>query len=191
LSVGCGPACELQLFLAKDEFSDRAEVSLLDFNQETLDYASGALGACKQKHDRSTVIRTVKQSVQQILRQAARPGQGRGTDQFDFIYCAGLFDYLPDALCKSLMTHYYRLLAPGGLLLATNVDDHPSRNEMECFLEWHLIYRDSGKMRTLAPEGSTPENTALWCEPAGVNLFLEARKPLCEPRPSSHHPGSA
>jgi extracellular factor (EF) 3-hydroxypalmitic acid methyl ester biosynthesis protein len=191
LSVGCGPACELQLFLAEDDCSDRVEATLLDFNQETLDYAAGALGKCRETHHRSTVIRTVKQSVQQILRQAARPGQGRGVDQFDFIYCAGLFDYLPDALCKSLISHYYRLLAPGGLLVATNVDDHPSRNEMECFLEWHLIYRDSRQMATLAPEGAAPENVHLLCEPAGVNLFLEARKPACEPRQPSHRSGSA
>jgi len=74
------------------------------------------------------------------------------------------------------MDVFYGMLAPGGLLLATNVDVHPSRNEMEYFLEWHLVHRNSNEMMKLAPEQADREQMKLTRDPTGVNIFLEVRK---------------
>jgi extracellular factor (EF) 3-hydroxypalmitic acid methyl ester biosynthesis protein len=73
------------------------------------------------------------------------------------------------------MDVFYNMLAPGGLLLATNVDVHPSRNEMEYFLEWHLIHRNSEQMLSIAPDRSNRENVKLLRDPTGVNIFIEVR----------------
>jgi extracellular factor (EF) 3-hydroxypalmitic acid methyl ester biosynthesis protein len=175
LNVGCGPAHEVRQFLASHACSSQVEFTLLDFNAETLDYAGRALSDCKTRHGRFTKVQLVKRSVQQMLKQAARPGQG--TEQYDFVYCAGLFDYLPDAVCRSLVSYFYDLLAPGGLTLVTNVDAHPSQKEMEYFLEWHLIYRNTRQMHTLVPLQARPEDATVLREPSGINLFLEIRKP--------------
>ena len=77
------------------------------------------------------------------------PGwSGADEKNYDFIYCAGLFDYLPDRTCKQLMNIFYEWLAPGGLLAATNVDAcKPFRHMLEFVLDWHLIYRDQERGR--------------------------------------------
>jgi len=63
------------------------------------------------------------------------------------------------------------------LLLVSNVDTHSSRTEMEYFLEWHLIYRDTKGMLTLVPPQIQPGDVSVLREPSGVNIFLEIRKP--------------
>lgn len=75
------------------------------------------------------------------------------------------------------MEIFYDMLAPDGLLIATNVDEHPARNEMECFLEWHLVQRDNKQIRAIAPQKAIPENISLKRDPTGVNVFMEIRKP--------------
>ena len=48
---------------------------------------------------------------------------------------------------------------------------------MECFLDWHLIHRNTGQMLAVAPAGVPPDNILLKRDPSGVNVFLEIRKP--------------
>ena len=120
----------------------------------------------------------VERSVYQILKEAGRIGDGEypRCDQYDLIYCAGLFDYLSDQVCRQLMEVFYAMLLPGGLLIATNVDNHPAKNQTECFLDWHLVHRSTDKMRSLAPQKATPENVFIKRDPSGVNVFMEVRK---------------
>jgi extracellular factor (EF) 3-hydroxypalmitic acid methyl ester biosynthesis protein len=96
------------------------------------------------------------------------------------IYCAGLFDYLTDQTCRQLLELFHTMLAPDGLLVATNVDDHPAKNQMECFLEWHLLHRNNQKMMEIAPELAKPEDITIKRDATGVNIFLEVRKPGSE-----------
>ena len=103
-------------------------------------------------------------------------------NQYDFIYCAGLFDYLADRACRRLMNIFYDMLAPGGLLVATNVTDvmnrsRPFRYSMEYLLDWHLIYRDGPRVGALAPDRAPPDSSKVLIEDTGVNVFLEVRKP--------------
>ena len=75
------------------------------------------------------------------------------------------------------MDIFYDMLASDGLLIATNVDKHPARNEMECFLEWHLVERDNGRFRAVAPQKAVAENILLKRDQTGVNVLMEVRKP--------------
>ena len=176
-NLGCGPAHEIQSFLANGRICEGAEFTLADFNDETIAHTTEALGELKKRHGRNTRIQLVKKSVQQILKQADRVIQRPAADQYDFIYCAGLFDYLSDKVCRKLMEIFYSMLAPGGLLLATNVDLHPSRGEMECFLEWHLIHRNTRQMAGLVPAIVPHDEMVIKRDATGVNLFLELRRP--------------
>ncbi len=139
-NFACGPAIEVQRFLADFQFSERAELTLADFNQETLDHTARAIRSIKEKLSLETVTTFQKKSVYQMLKEGhMHPG---GHRHYDFVYCAGLFDYLPDTTCKQLMEIFYDSLAPGGLLAATNVvDNKPFRHMLEFVLDWHLIYR--------------------------------------------------
>jgi extracellular factor (EF) 3-hydroxypalmitic acid methyl ester biosynthesis protein len=179
-NLGCGPAQEIQHFLTEHELSGRASFTLLDFNDETLAYSTGLLNDIKRRHGRTTELNMAKKSVHQILKQADRVVIKSEAEQFDLIYCAGLFDYLSDKVCRKLMDIFYDMLAPGGLLLSTNVAENPARNEMECFLEWHVIHRTADQMRSLSPGRTHSDNVTLKQDSTGGNVFLEVRKPTGE-----------
>jgi len=176
LNLGCGPAKEVENFLVDAEISNAAEFELLDFDEQTLLHLKQKLEALKHRHSRRTRLSIIKRSVQQVLKQIGKPRAGG--QEYDLIYCAGLFDYLNDRTCKSLLGFFYESLAPGGLLVATNVEkQNPIRNIMEYLFEWHLIYRSGSEFERLAPDQSTGDAISVMAEPSGGNLFLEVRKP--------------
>jgi extracellular factor (EF) 3-hydroxypalmitic acid methyl ester biosynthesis protein len=175
-NLGCGPAWEIQKFLREREISNRAQFTLLDFNEETILHTRETLTEIKHKHQRSTPIEFVQRSVQQVIKDGGKSNRTAG--QFDLVYCAGLFDYLSDQVCLRLMNIFYDMVRPGGLLLATNVDvSNPLRNGMEHLLDWHLIYRTSHQAQALKPDKVLPEDFCVKSDITGVNIFIEARKP--------------
>lgn len=177
-NLGCGPAQEIQNFMRRHPVSDNTDFLLLDFNDETLEHATSVLSDVRLGAGRQTSIHFTKRSVHQILKESTRPGAGFPIAGFDMVYCAGLFDYLSDRICRRLLEVFYDLVAPGGLLVATNVDiSNPSRSWMEYVLEWHLVYRNAEQFLSLAPSKAPREACVVKSDNTGVNLFLEVRKP--------------
>jgi extracellular factor (EF) 3-hydroxypalmitic acid methyl ester biosynthesis protein len=177
LNLGCGPAREVQEFIATNSLCEQTQFTLLDFNEETIRHASAALEECKRRHGRRTPIQVQKKSVQAILKERSRLVVESPEKRYDFIYCAGLFDYLPDRTCRQLMNIFYDWLAPAGLIAATNVVDcKPFRHMLEFVLDWHLIYRNERKGLALAPDRVAPDEVILRRDPTAVNLFIEVRK---------------
>lgn len=178
LNLGCGPAAEIQQFLLQSDLSDQAQFTLYDFNDETIAYAQTKLYEAKQKGHRRTQLSIKKKSVQQILKESAK-SMGLVPDQeYDFVYCAGLFDYLSDTVCQRIISVLLHWTAPGGLLLLTNVDlSNPRRHTMESLLEWNLIYRDTAQARKILPAGLAEDACKIHTELSGVNIVLEIRKP--------------
>ena len=119
-NLGCGPAQEVQNFLSTDPISDETDLLLLDFNDETLINTTRVLEDLRTRHRRRTGLKLEKKSVHQILKEAGRPVAG-AREGYDLVYCAGLFDYLSDRICRRLLEIFYSMVAPGGLLVATNV----------------------------------------------------------------------
>ncbi|MBI4325423.1 MAG: class I SAM-dependent methyltransferase [Chloroflexi bacterium] len=178
-NLGCGPAVEVQHFLVQEDLSERAQLTLLDFNDETIEHTGKLLDEIKMKGRRMTAVQLIKKSVHQILKETARPKENG--PKYDLVYCAGLFDYLSERICKRLVGVFYDLLAPGGLLVVTNVDSsNPIRNMMEYFLEWHLTYRNRKELECLAPDLAPPGTFAVKADSTGVNIYLEVRKPPSE-----------
>lgn len=177
-NLGCGPAGEIQRFLRQDDLCDHAHFTLMDFNDETLQHTGKLLDDLKMRHRRNTPIQMVKKSVHQILKETARPGSDFKPNSYDFVYCAGLFDYMSDRICKRLMNIFYDMLAPGGLLVATNVDAaKPFRHSMEFILEWHLICRNKDQIAALKPDRASPDSFRVSADRTDVNVFIEVRKP--------------
>lgn len=176
-NLGCGPAHEIQRFLKDSALSDWAELTLLDFNQETLNHTQEVLEKARQENQRQCSIQLVKKSVMSLLKEAGRSGGPEGGG-YDLVYCAGLFDYLPDRTCQQLMHLFYQWLAPGGLLVATNVFPcQPFRHMLEYLLDWRLIYRDPRQMLALKPAAAPAEAARVVSDLTGTNLMLEVRKP--------------
>ena len=177
-NLACGPAQEVQEFLAEQPVSARSNVTLLDFNEETLQYTRAALNDRKSRYGRNTTLHFVKKSVQYLLKESGRAVERQPQDQYDVVYCAGLFDYLSDQVCHRLLNIMYAWLAPGGLLIATNVEPaNPARYGMEHLLDWHLIYRNASQLAALKPHGAEADSACVRCDDSGVNVFLEVRKP--------------
>lgn len=177
LNLACGPAHEVQRFIAECPLSSDAEITLLDMDGETLRHVEERTALLTAQHHRKPKMRFVRESVFQLLKSAESkrcPVEAR----FDLAYCAGLFDYLPDAVCKRLVSYMFHRLDPGGLLIATNVHPcNPLRNGMEHLLDWHLICRDAPQMRELAALVADQGDVRVLSDPTGVNVFLEVRKP--------------
>jgi extracellular factor (EF) 3-hydroxypalmitic acid methyl ester biosynthesis protein len=175
-NLGCGPAGEVQNFLIQDEVCNRTSFVLQDFNDETIQHTRKVLEDIKDKFRRETKVEIVKKSVHQVLREEIKLDAHQ--QKYDLIYCAGVFDYLSDRICKRLMDIFYDMLEPGGLLIATNVDaSNPSRNGMEYLLEWHLIYRNTIQMQGLIPSRAPRGSASVKYDETGVNIYLEVRKP--------------
>ncbi len=175
-NLGCGPSEEIQRFLIQQDLCEMASFTLLDFNDETLRYTGKVLETLKAQYGRNTMIRMIKKSVHQILKEAAKPSED--FQKYDLIYCAGLFDYLSTGICKRLMNSFYDMLAPGGLLVATNVDiSNPERYGMEYLLGWHLVHRNAAQLRDLHPDRAPPGSCCVKSDETGVNIYIEARKP--------------
>lgn len=178
MNLGCGPACEVKRCLAESELSNDIQFNLLDFNEETLVNTRGVLNRIKEKNDRKTQINFLRKSVNQVLKEGARTVEGSPETKYDLVYCAGLFDYLSQQICQRLMDILYSWVAPGGLLVATNVHVcNPRRLTMEYVMEWNLIYRDSAQMADLRPERATADDVFVCTDETGVNVYIEVRKP--------------
>lgn len=175
MNIGCGAAKEAQDFARESHLSDRADFTLVDFNEETLAHAQTKLLEAKRQYSRHLAVRTQRVSVYELLKRAR---QNTGvSEKYDLIYCAGLFDYLPPDTCRALIGLWYDSLLPGGLVLIANMNDtKPFRNFIEFILDWQLIYRDSREFLSLAPD-QCREVTRVIAEPTSVNLFLHIRKP--------------
>jgi extracellular factor (EF) 3-hydroxypalmitic acid methyl ester biosynthesis protein len=177
LNVGCGPAREVQDFVKETPLANEADFALLDFNEETLDYARNQISQAKSQFSRQTRVETRRVSVHQLLRQNAHQEHFGSEPGYDLIYCGGLFDYLSEPTCQSLVNLFYGWLRPGGTVIVANMNDSkPFRNFIEFVLDWQLIYRDSRKMLALVPE-RVRDAARVITEPTSVNLFLHLGKP--------------
>ncbi len=140
-NLGCGPAIEVQRLLKEERLCERAQFTLLDFNEETLAHVRRTLEDIRSTRRRGTPIHLFKKSVHQVLKESAKAAASTPEQQFDLVYCAGLFDYFSDQVCRRLMELFYDLARPGGLVMVSNVNGrNPSRGWMEvrCGLEFVL-----------------------------------------------------
>ena len=102
-------------------------------------------------------VRTIAGSVRQILSGKADLGQA------DFVYAAGLFDYLGAPVAAALTRRMFDMTRPGGLLLIPNfLTGVRDAGYMETFMDWHLIYRNQTDMMGLA--AALPRDSMADCE---------------------------
>lgn len=173
LNIGCGPAAEVERFVAEDELAHGCELTLVDFNAETLAHAQARVTQA-QRGERPLALKMVQQSIQQLLKAAAS-GRSELAGEYDLVYCAGLFDYLSDRTCQRLVELFCSWTAPGGLALVTNVHSaNPIRYCMAILAEWDLEYREETQFAALAPPLS---GARVYTDATGINLFMEIRRP--------------
>lgn len=98
-----------------------------------------------------TCIEPVDGSVRSLLTNQHRLGT------FDFIYAAGLYDYLNDKVSVKLTKKCLSMLKPNGVFLFANfADDIVVDGYMETFMNWALLLRSEHDMWRII-HASTPE----------------------------------
>ena len=76
-------------------------------------------------------IRTLPGSVRQILSGKTKTGR------YDFVYAAGLFDYLSGPVAAALTCRMFEKTRPGGMMLIPNfLTGGRDAGYMEAFMDW-------------------------------------------------------
>jgi extracellular factor (EF) 3-hydroxypalmitic acid methyl ester biosynthesis protein len=170
VSVGCGPAVEIQRLLGRGELGGSI-LHLVDFNEQTLEYVDSRTKSILAGVARRPIVRLLRQSLEEVATGSGAAKPRRAT--YDLVYCTGLFDYFNDEMCRQLTREYVSWLRPGGVLVTSNVHpSNPHRQCMEHLVEWFLVYRDEEQMRALAPPGSNPR---IFTDGTGLNVFSSIR----------------
>ena len=130
---------------------------------------------------RGAVFQTYESFNAQTFTEGASQSQGLVAEWIAIGGTAGLGHVSEPYARRENITNeniFYDMLAPGGLLLATNVDSsNPNRNSMDFVLEWHLVHRNQAQLQALNPDRATPNSFCVKHESTGVNIFIEVRKP--------------
>jgi SAM-dependent methyltransferase len=119
-------------------------------------------------------IEAIPGSVKALLK-----GQLAFSD-LDFIYAAGLYDYLPQPLAIRLTRLLFSMLRPGGKLLLANYTDTTfdsgCKAYMEAFMDWWLLYREEHEVREWLQDVPRSELAThrLFRDDIGNLIYLEA-----------------
>ncbi len=176
LNIGCGPALEIQQFIKICTHTELCDFTLMDFNKETIEYARNRVSVAAKEENKLVNINFIEKSVHALLQQSRKNIDSSSNNRYDFVYCAGLFDYLSDRVCARLLELFYQWVKPGGIVLSTNVHpNNPSRWTMEHIVEWYLIHRDDEEMLRIA---SSEGEHSIYMDLTGFNVFLETYKPI-------------
>jgi extracellular factor (EF) 3-hydroxypalmitic acid methyl ester biosynthesis protein len=182
LSLGCGSAREVELFLTSAckghagaaEGHASAEFTLIDQEEDALRYVSEKTYPHLLRSGGHYGLQCLNMSFTDILRGTS--GLDRLPPQ-DLIYSVGLLDYLTDRRATGLVQRLFKQLAPGGLLIIGNMNETRLSNlwPMEFLTDWTLEYRDEAQMLRWV-EGLPV--TACWTETetTGRVRLLFARK---------------
>jgi len=176
LSLGCGSAREVELFLSGASWKNkRAEFTLIDQEQSALSYTVEKTYPHVLNAKGQVRVQCLNMSFTDILRGT---GSLTSLPPQDLIYSLGLIDYLADRRAQALARRLYETLAPGGMLIIGNMNETPLSNlwPMEFITDWTLYYRTEPQMLAWT-EGL--EAQAAWTELESTERvrLLFVRKP--------------
>jgi CRP-like cAMP-binding protein len=170
LNLACGSCRELFDFLAETPRISPLEALCIDTDAGALEFIHHHVNVIPHQ----AVIRLMQADVLRWI--GGRDNHPFG--EMDFIYSAGLIDYLEDGLVEKLVCRSYEHLRPGGVLALGNFGPaNPNRAFMDHILQWKLIHRSPEQLRTLTAGIPFQDGVDVLAGQEGVNLFLVARKP--------------
>jgi extracellular factor (EF) 3-hydroxypalmitic acid methyl ester biosynthesis protein len=155
LSIACGHLREAKYITALHDGQIGRFVAV-DQDQENL--------TTVERDFENLGVEAVTGSVRDMLRGRLPSGT------FDYIYAAGLYDYLTLPIAQRVTEILFALLNPGGrLLLANYVPGVAYAGFIEAILDWWLIYRSKSELLTIADTLSEEQFVS-------YNIFLEEHR---------------
>jgi len=164
LSVACGHLREASVSEAVQNLKV-ADFFALDQDEMSLEVVKNELSRFN--------VRPVQAPIKSLLTN------GHEFQNLDFVYSAGLYDYLTQPVATKLTTKMFQMLKPGGKLLVANFA--PCLRDigyMETFMQWKLIYRNEDEVLDLArriPKDEIASQRLFW-DQAGNVIYLEIIK---------------
>ena len=145
LSIACGYLREARL--SKAVFRSQFETFIaFDQDKECIDDINSDLSSFGIEGHEGNIVALMKDTYE------------FGT--FDYIYSAGLLDYLSINLSRRLLKYLFNKLNPGGSILVTNfIPNIEDAGYMEAFMQWFLIYKTLPEMDSIA-SGINPNQLA-------------------------------
>ncbi len=161
LNVGSGPARDIAEFFTKNPTA-KMTFHCVDMDENAITYAQNVcqnLTANQATFHHSNIFRF------------------KNNQTYDFIWSAGLFDYLDDQKFIFLLKRLLAMLKPGGTIIIGNFSPANTARQYMEFGEWFLYHRNEEKLASLAQQCG-PDNNCITVEqePEGVNLFLVVNK---------------
>ena len=127
-----------------------------------------------RKNYASKNVNVMDESIKYVLTNKLQ------ANHYDFVYSAGLFDYLDDKVAKRMIAKMYEAVKPGGKMLVPNFTPGMlEQGYMETFMDWYLIYRNEAQMIELTEEIQefiNPEDIKLYRDPNCNVVYLEITK---------------
>ncbi|QRN99611.1 class I SAM-dependent methyltransferase [Archangium violaceum] len=181
LSFACGPEHTLREHTA---LGGTGAYTLCDFDPAPLDY-------CRRQFDKlarlprggapEPKIQYVQLSTYQLLRHREAVDKLHDpSGPMDVIVAAGILDYLKDNVIARFLDTMASMLAPGGLLLLTNLHEghNPWRALMEYVCDWFVIHRTPSQFQVMCegPPERRMSTLELTTDSTGTNLFWAGQR---------------
>lgn len=174
LSVGSGPAFELQGVLTSPNDCKKYNFTLLDQDSLAHSEAAALVHKIEKRFDSKINVDYLECSVRTML-FSRKLKQNLG--QFDFIYSMGLFDYLVATVAKAVLKNLYQLLKPGGKMVIGNFHvSNPSKFYMDYWCDWVLLHRTEKEFIDLSKDCGSMD-VSVFFEATGSQMFLNIIKP--------------
>lgn len=160
LSVACGHLRELRA-LRPEGF----DVTAFDSDEKSLEEVRRSLTSWR--------VNAVKGSIRNIVAGKFSPSG------FDYVYAAGLYDYLAAPLAQRLTQLLFGKVSFGGRLLIANfTHDTEDVGYMESYKDWWLTFRDESEMLEIvrALPSAEVESFKLFRDPDRHIVFAEVRR---------------
>ena len=169
LSLGSGPAEEILRFVRGNTFPRPVMAHLLDMDAYALADVSERLQYIPKKN---FTINLENVDIMSILRDEKKDPF---PEPFHFSYCAGLFDYFQDSICKRLIKFLVNHTRPGGTVVVTNVHtNNRGRFVMDYCGGWEIIHRTEAGMAALV-EGDMKQEW--YSDKSHTNIYLKLTVP--------------
>ena len=168
LSLGSGPAEEILRLLRENEFDKPLHISLIDQDAHALaDFYERVLPWQNPNVEiellNFNIINILVGKVPELAPQS-----------YDLTYCAGMFDYFKDRICRKFIDFMINLTKVGGQFIYTNVH---SRNFARYFMDygggWEIYHRDEEETLKLAPED---QKSGVQTDETGTNVFVKVTR---------------
>lgn len=176
MSIGSGPAEELNRYFSRcgGKTPKGFSITLVDPEAEALEYAISNIYGAIRHGVSSVMVSGMHTSFTEMLRPKST---FRHLPPQDFIYSAGLTDYLNTKLTRALVRKLYDHVKPGGTVLIGNINDAPDGMywSAEHALDWTMYFRSKEEMEEIA-EGM-PGEVNLSLDESGSYYLLTLTKP--------------